>query len=64
MPLTKKQKIERAIAIGSERLEVFDEQLKVFYDNLKACQSFSSCENVNLKSIRDIFSEVKDQYTS
>ena len=61
MPPTKKQKIERAIAIGSERLEVFDEQIKVFYENLKACQSFSSCENVNVKSIRDIFSEVKDQ---
>ena len=61
MVLTKKQKIERAIAIGNERLEVFDEQIKVFYENLKACQSFSSCENVNLKSIRDIFSEVKDQ---
>ena len=61
MPLTKKQKIERAISIGNERLEVFDEQLKVFYDNLKACQSLSSCGNVKLKSIRDICSEVKDQ---
>ena len=61
MVLTKKQKIERAIAIGNERLEVFEEQLKVFYENLKACQSLSSCGNVKLKLIRDIFSEVKDQ---
>ena len=61
MPLTKKQKVGRAIAIGYERLEVFNEQLNVFYSELEACQSLSLYGNVKLEPIRDIFSEIKDQ---
>jgi len=61
MVLTKKQKVERAIAIGYERLEVFNEQLNVFYSELEACQSLSLYGNVKLEPIRDIFSEIKDQ---
>ena len=54
--IAKRQRIERVIAIGYERLERFEEQLDMFYSNLKTCQSLT--QNVRFGPIPDIFSEI------